>query len=85
MDLDELVFHPWSAQGPRHVPSFVGGSGSHPSTPTAGATWTSARNWSSRTSVTSIRASLRPPRNKPTASVRSHPPLRLMSVVKRRG
>jgi hypothetical protein len=29
MDLDELVFHPWSAQGPRNVPNFVGGSGSH--------------------------------------------------------
>jgi taurine---2-oxoglutarate transaminase len=29
MDLDELVFHPWSAQGPRNVPTFVGGSGSH--------------------------------------------------------
>ena len=29
MDLDELVFHPWSVQGPRNVPTFVGGSGSH--------------------------------------------------------
>ena len=29
MDLDELVFHPWVAQGPRKVPTFVGGSGSH--------------------------------------------------------
>jgi taurine--2-oxoglutarate transaminase len=29
MDLDELVFHPWVAQGPRQVPTFVGGSGSH--------------------------------------------------------
>ena len=29
MDLDELVFHPWTAQGPRAVPTFVGGSGSH--------------------------------------------------------
>ena len=29
MDLDELVFHPWSMQGPRTVPTFVGGSGSH--------------------------------------------------------
>src|SRR5215204_2533538 len=29
MDLDELVFHPWSEQGPRSVPTFVGGSGSH--------------------------------------------------------
>ena len=29
MDLDELVFHPWVAQGPRDVPTFVGGSGSH--------------------------------------------------------
>ena len=29
MDLDELVFHPWSAQGPRSVPTFVAGSGSH--------------------------------------------------------
>jgi taurine---2-oxoglutarate transaminase len=29
MDLDELVFHPWSVQGPRTVPTFVGGSGSH--------------------------------------------------------
>jgi len=28
MDLDELVFHPWSVQGPRTVPEFVGGSGS---------------------------------------------------------
>ena len=27
MDLDELVFHPWVAQGPREVPTFVGGSG----------------------------------------------------------
>ena len=26
MDLDELVFHPWSVQGPRKVPTFVGGS-----------------------------------------------------------
>jgi taurine--2-oxoglutarate transaminase len=29
MDLDELVFHPWSIQGPRNVPVFVGGSGSY--------------------------------------------------------
>ena len=29
MDLDELVFHPWVAQGPRNVPAFVGGSGSY--------------------------------------------------------
>jgi taurine---2-oxoglutarate transaminase len=29
MDLDELVFHPWSVQGPRNVPTFVGGSGSY--------------------------------------------------------
>ena len=29
MDLDELVFHPWTVQGPRHVPTFVGGDGSH--------------------------------------------------------
>jgi taurine---2-oxoglutarate transaminase len=29
MDLDELVFHPWIVQGPRSVPTFVGGAGSH--------------------------------------------------------
>lgn len=29
MDLDELVFHPWTVQGPRKVPTFVGGSGSY--------------------------------------------------------
>jgi taurine--2-oxoglutarate transaminase len=29
MDLDELVFHPWTVQGPRTVPTFVRGSGSH--------------------------------------------------------
>ena len=29
MDLDELVFHPWTVQGPRAVSTFVGGSGSH--------------------------------------------------------
>ncbi|MGH3345676.1 MAG: aspartate aminotransferase family protein [Nocardioides sp.] len=29
MDLDELVFHPWSVQGPRTVPTIVGGGGSH--------------------------------------------------------
>ncbi|HYJ69681.1 MAG TPA: aspartate aminotransferase family protein [Nocardioidaceae bacterium] len=29
MDLDELVFHPWTMQGPRDVPTFVGGSGSY--------------------------------------------------------
>jgi taurine--2-oxoglutarate transaminase len=29
VDLDELVFHPWTVQGPREVPTFVGGSGSH--------------------------------------------------------
>ena len=29
MDLDELVFHPWVVQGPRNVPTFVGGSGSY--------------------------------------------------------
>ena len=29
MDLDELVFHPWVTQGPRTVPTFVGGAGSH--------------------------------------------------------
>ncbi len=29
MDLDELVFHPWVVQGPRAVPTFVGGAGSH--------------------------------------------------------
>ena len=28
MDLDELVFHPWTVQGPRTVPTFVGGEGS---------------------------------------------------------
>ena len=28
-DLDELVFHPWAAQGARAVPTIVGGSGSH--------------------------------------------------------
>jgi len=28
MGLDELVFHPWSVQGVRNVPTFVGGSGS---------------------------------------------------------
>jgi len=22
MDLDELVFHPWTVQGPRDVPTF---------------------------------------------------------------
>jgi taurine--2-oxoglutarate transaminase len=29
MDLDELVFHPWTLQGPRDVPTFVRGAGSH--------------------------------------------------------
>ena len=29
MDLDELVFHPWTVQGPRDVLTFVRGSGSH--------------------------------------------------------
>jgi taurine---2-oxoglutarate transaminase len=29
MDLDELVFHPWTLQGPRQVPTITGGSGSH--------------------------------------------------------
>jgi taurine--2-oxoglutarate transaminase len=29
MDLDELVFHPWVVQGPRDVPTFVGGAGSY--------------------------------------------------------
>ncbi|NUT92812.1 MAG: aspartate aminotransferase family protein [Saccharothrix sp.] len=29
MDLDELVFHPWVAQGPRRVPTIVAGEGSH--------------------------------------------------------
>ena len=29
MDTDELVFHPWTIQGPRTVPTFVGGEGSH--------------------------------------------------------
>jgi taurine--2-oxoglutarate transaminase len=29
MDLDELVFHPWTAQGPRSVRTFVGGQGSY--------------------------------------------------------
>jgi taurine--2-oxoglutarate transaminase len=29
MDLDELVFHPWTVQGPRAVPTFVSGVGSH--------------------------------------------------------
>jgi taurine--2-oxoglutarate transaminase len=29
MNLDELVFHPWVIQGPRDVPTLVGGSGSH--------------------------------------------------------
>lgn len=29
MDPDELVFHPWTMQGPRDVPTFVGGSGSY--------------------------------------------------------
>jgi len=29
VDLDELVFHPWTVQGPRDVLTFVGGSGSY--------------------------------------------------------
>jgi len=29
IDLDELVFHPWSVQGPRTAPRFVCGSGSY--------------------------------------------------------
>jgi taurine--2-oxoglutarate transaminase len=29
MDLDELVFHPWTVQGPRDVPTMVGGEGSY--------------------------------------------------------
>jgi taurine--2-oxoglutarate transaminase len=29
MNLDDLVFHPWAAQGPRDVPTLVGGSGSY--------------------------------------------------------
>ncbi len=29
MNPDELVFHPWAVQGPRDVPTFVGGSGSY--------------------------------------------------------
>jgi taurine--2-oxoglutarate transaminase len=29
MDLDELVFHPWTVQGPRAALTFVRGSGSH--------------------------------------------------------
>jgi taurine--2-oxoglutarate transaminase len=29
LELDELVFHPWMAQGPRNVPVFVSGEGSH--------------------------------------------------------
>ncbi|WP_247040767.1 aspartate aminotransferase family protein [Arthrobacter rhizosphaerae] len=29
MNLDELVFHPWVVQGPREVPTLVGGSGSY--------------------------------------------------------
>jgi taurine--2-oxoglutarate transaminase len=29
VDLDELVFHPWSVQGPRNVPTIVSGSGSY--------------------------------------------------------
>ncbi len=29
MDLDELVFHPWTVQEPRDVLTFVRGSGSH--------------------------------------------------------
>ena len=29
MNLDELVFHPWTVQGTRDVPKLVGGSGSY--------------------------------------------------------
>ena len=29
MNLDELVFRPWTAQGPRDVLTLVGGSGSY--------------------------------------------------------
>ncbi|MGN7250421.1 aspartate aminotransferase family protein [Arthrobacter sp. SAFR-014] len=29
MNLDDLVFHPWVVQGPREVPTLIGGSGSH--------------------------------------------------------
>lgn len=29
MNLDELVFHPWVVQGPRDVPTLVGGAGSY--------------------------------------------------------
>ena len=53
MDLDELVFHPWTVQGPRDVLTLVGGAGSHVIDADDGATWTSALNWSSPTSVTS--------------------------------
>ena len=44
MDLDELVFHPWVMQGPRKVPTFVVALVATSSTPTVGATSTSARN-----------------------------------------
>lgn len=29
MNLNDLVFHPWTVQGPREVPTLVGGSGSY--------------------------------------------------------
>jgi taurine--2-oxoglutarate transaminase len=29
LELDELVFHPWTVQGPRTASTFVGGSGSY--------------------------------------------------------
>jgi taurine--2-oxoglutarate transaminase len=40
MDLDELVFHPWTVQGPRTAPTFVSGSGSHLVDPADAATGT---------------------------------------------
>jgi hypothetical protein len=85
MDLDELVFHPWPAQGPRNVPTFVGGSGSYVIDADGRRYADFGAQLASRTSVTATRASSRPSRSKPTASVRLHRRMRPMSVAKRRG
>jgi len=56
MELDELVFHPWTVQGPRDVLTFVRGSGSYVIDADGRRYLDFSSQLVSPTSVTSIRA-----------------------------
>ncbi len=84
MDLDELVFHPWTVQGPRSVPTFVSGSGSC----LIDAEGRRYLDFSSQLVFTNLGISTpgssRPSRSRPTVCARLRPPMGPTSVARRR-